>query len=395
MGGGHMIPRELEGMLKQMAGWFPVVSVTGPRQSGKSTLVRAAFPEYAYVNLEDPQQGMRAREDPVGFIRNAPEHLIIDEAQRAPELFPMIQVVSDERGGPGQFILSGSQNFLLLKGITQSLAGRVGLLKLLPLSYGELACAGRAPGVDSFMFRGGYPRLYDADIPPAIYYEGYVSTYLERDVAGYLDVRNLSAFRTFLALCAQNSGNLLNVTRLAGDAGVAASTARAWLSMLESSYVIFLLRPYHANMRKRLTKTPKLYFYDTGLLCHLLRVGGEGDLLNDERLGQVFENLVIAETAKRYLNQGKSLDLCFYRDDSKVEVDLLDCTDAAHPLMVEVKASETYHDKYARHLVRVGEELGVPEESRAVVLRVREDYRQRGVNVVSADTWLERGMPEA
>ena len=225
MGGGHMIPRELEGMLMRMAGWFPVVSVTGPRQSGKSTLVRAAFPEYAYVNLEDPQQGTRVREDPVGFIRNAPEHLIIDEAQRAPGLFPMIQVVSDERGGPGQFILSGSQNFLLLKGITQSLAGRVGPLKLLPLSYGELACAGRAPNVDSFMFRGGYPRLYDVDMYPSVYYEGYVSTYLERDVAGYLDVRNLSAFRTFLALCAQNSGNLLNVTRLAADAGRPTTTS--------------------------------------------------------------------------------------------------------------------------------------------------------------------------
>ena len=178
-----MIPRQLEGLL-QMAGWFPIVSITGPRQSGKSTLVRAAFPDYAYVNLEDPQQGDRAREDPVGFIRNAPTPLIIDEAQQAPELFSMIQVVSDERGSTGQFILSGSQNFLLLKGITQSLAGRVGLLKLLPLSYAELEKGGIAPEIEDYMVRGGYPRLYDVDVPERIYYSGYINTYLERDISG-------------------------------------------------------------------------------------------------------------------------------------------------------------------------------------------------------------------
>ena len=326
-----MIPRDMAGLLKDMARWFPVVSVTGPRQSGKSTLVRSVFPDYAYVNLEDPQQGRRALEDPVGFIRNASSPLIIDEAQRAPELFSMVQVVSDERGTPGQFVLSGSQNFLLLKGISQSLAGRVGLLKLLPLSFAELASAGGGPSADEFMVKGGYPRLYDIDIPLRIYYEGYVDTYLERDIAGYLDVRNMASFRTFLALCAQNVGNLLNIARLASDAGVSAATARAWLSMLESSYVIYLLQPYHANTRKRLTKTSKLYFHDTGLLCHLLRLDSLELLLASETLGPVFENLVVAETAKRYLNQGKMPDLCFYRDDSKIEVDLIDLTDPMRP----------------------------------------------------------------
>ena len=385
-----MIPRDMAGLLKDMARWFPVVSVTGPRQSGKSTLVRSVFPDYAYVNLEDPQQGRRALEDPVGFIRNASSPLIIDEAQRAPELFSMVQVVSDERGTPGQFVLSGSQNFLLLKGISQSLAGRVGLLKLLPLSFAELASAGGGPSADEFMVKGGYPRLYDIDIPLRIYYEGYVDTYLERDIAGYLDVRNMASFRTFLALCAQNVGNLLNIARLASDAGVSAATARAWLSMLESSYVIYLLQPYHANTRKRLTKTPKLYFHDTGLLCHLLRLDSLELLVASETLGPVFENLVVAETAKRYLNQGKMPDLCFYRDDSKIEVDLIDLTDPMRPRAIEIKSSETYHGKYARHLGRVGEELGIDVDGRMVVLRVQDSYRSEDVQVVPARDWLGR-----
>ena len=385
-----MIPRDMAGLLKDMARWFPVVSVTGPRQSGKSTLVRSVFPDYAYVNLEDPQQGRRALEDPVGFIRNASSPLIIDEAQRAPELFSMVQVVSDERGTPGQFVLSGSQNFLLLKGISQSLAGRVGLLKLLPLSFAELASAGGGPSADEFMVKGGYPRLYDIDIPLRIYYEGYVDTYLERDIAGYLDVRNMASFRTFLALCAQNVGNLLNIARLASDAGVSAATARAWLSMLESSYVIYLLQPYHANTRKRLTKTSKLYFHDTGLLCHLLRLDSLELLVASETLGPVFENLVVAETAKRYLNQGKMPDLCFYRDDSKIEVDLIDLTDPMRPRAIEIKSSETYHGKYARHLGRVGEELGIDVDGRMVVLRVQDSYRSEDVQVVSARDWLGR-----
>lgn len=383
-----MIPRQLEGLLQQMAGWFPIVSITGPRQSGKSTLVRAAFPDYAYVNLEDPQQGDRAREDPVGFIRNAPTPLIIDEAQQAPELFSMIQVVSDERGSTGQFILSGSQNFLLLKGITQSLAGRVGLLKLLPLSYAELEKGGIAPKIEDYMVRGGYPRLYDVDVPERIYYSGYINTYLERDISGYLDVRNLSSFRTFLSLCARNAGNLLNISRLASDAGVSSATAKAWLSMLESSYVVFMLRPYHANVRKRLTKTPKLYFYDSGLLCHLLGIASKESLLNGDSLGMVFENLIIAETAKRYLNHGVNPNICFYRDDSKIEVDLLDLTDVSSPWAIEIKASETYHGKYARNVIRIGEEIGIPQGNRAVVLRVQDAYETGGIKVIPARTWL-------
>lgn len=382
-----MIGRALEAELKKRAGWFPVVSLTGPRQSGKSTLVRAAFSDYDYVNLEDPQLRRAANEDPVGFVRNRPEHLIIDEAQYAPEVFSMIQVVSDERGSAGQYVLSGSQNFLLSSRISQSLAGRVSVLRLLPLSFGEVL-ASRTLSPDEFMFRGGYPRLYDTDMPERVFFESYLETYIERDVSGYLDVRNLSGFRRFVELCALSAGSLVNYASLARSADVDGRTAKAWLSMLESSYVLFCLRPYHSNEGKRLTKAPKLYFHDTGLLCYLLGVRSLGQLLTSPHLGQVFENLIVAETYKAHLNRGVEPRLYFYRDDAGTEVDLLEFTDETRPMAVEVKSSMTYRDSYARHLARVGDELGVAPEDRYVVARVEQGLRTRDVTVLPAAEWL-------
>lgn len=222
------IHRALEPKLKQAAGWYPVVSLTGPRQSGKSTLAKHAFPDYSYVTLEDPQIRAAAIEDPVSFIRNRPERLIIDEAQYAPGLFSMIQVVSDERGSAGQYVLTGSQSFLLMESISQSLAGRIGLTTLLPLSYQELQDSMQGNyAVDDFTFMGGYPRLHSADIPPAAYFPSYVETYIERDVAGLLDVRNKTSFRRLLEMCALNTGALLNYSSLANDADVAPKTAKS------------------------------------------------------------------------------------------------------------------------------------------------------------------------
>lgn len=383
-----MIPRIMAAQVRQMASWFPVVSVTGPRQSGKSTIVRTTFPSYAYVNLEDPQMRRSALDDPVGFIRNRPSHLIIDEAQYAPELFSMIQVVSDERGGTGQYVLSGSQNFLLLKSITQSLAGRVGMLRLLPFSYEEVRHANSGMSADEFMLRGGFPRLYDTGMPSRPFFESYVSTYVERDVANYLDVRNLSSFRNFLRLCALNVGNLVNYASLARDADVDARTAKAWLSILESSYVTFSLMPFFSNEGKRLTKSPKLYFYDTGLLCHLLGIDALPELLLSSHLGAVFENLVVSETMKRHLNAGKEPQLLFYRDDSKVEVDLLDFTDASNRQIIEIKAGETYRERFATHLNSVGDRLGISQDRRYVVARVASSFDADDARVVSAADWL-------
>lgn len=383
------IPRLLTERLKKEAEWFPVVSLTGPRQSGKSTLAQRAFPDYAYVTLEDPQVRAAAVEDPVGFIRSRDRRLVIDEAQYAPQLFSMIQVASDECGDAGQYILTGSQNFLMMKSISQSLAGRVGLLRLLPLSFKELQDASpSALDPDAFAFKGGYPRLHDKGIPPDVYFSSYVDTYVERDVAGLMDVRSKGSFGKLLEICAQNVGSLLNIASLSNDAGVSVPTVNSWLSILSSSYIVFTLQPYHANIRKRLTKTSKLYFYDTGLLCYLLRIGSMEQLVEHPLFGAVFENLVVAETLKGYMNRAVRPELYFYRDDSKREIDLLDFTDPEWKFAVEVKSSRTFHEKYARHLNAVCDELGVGKDGRSVVLRVDSSYDSRGCKVVSARDWL-------
>jgi predicted AAA+ superfamily ATPase len=376
--------------VKDNASWFPVVSVTGPRQSGKSTPVQHIFPDFEYVNLEDKSTRNLALTDPTGFIRERPARLIIDEAQRVPELFSAIQVASDASGEHGQYVLSGSQNFLLLKQIGQTLAGRVGICKLLPLSYRECANHGEDLTPDSFMLKGGYPRLHVASIPPSVFFENYLQTYVERDVAGYIDARSTTSFRTLLGLCAQGCGQLLNVSRLSGDLGVARATVDSWLSILESSYVLFRLPPYHANLRKRLTKTPKIYFYDTGLLCHLLGIRTPEQLRDSPARGAVFENLVVAETLKRHLHAGRNPELYFYRDDSKIEVDLVDVTDRVAPELIEIKSTTTYKPELARHLSGVGDALGIPEEGRGVVMRSDKSHVVNGVRHWSAHEWLMR-----
>ena len=385
-----MIERALSSFVKDNAGWFPVVSVTGPRQSGKSTLVQHVFPDYEYVNLEDEATRNLALADPAGFIRERPARLIIDEAQRVPELFSAIQIASDASGEPGQYVLSGSQNFLLLKRIGQTLAGRVGICRLLPLSYCECIEYGEDLTPNSFMLKGGYPRLHIANIPPSVFFENYLQTYVERDVAGYIDARSMVSFRSLLGLCAQGCGSLLNVSRLSGDLGVARATVDSWLPILESSYVLFRLPPYHANLRKRLTKTPKIYFYDTGLLCHLLGIRTPEQLRDSPARGAVFENLVVAETLKRHLHAGRNPELYFYRDDSKIEVDLVDVTDRAAPELVEIKSTTTYKPDLARHLGSVGDALGISEEGQGVVMRSDASHVVNGIKHWAAHEWLMR-----
>lgn len=370
-----MIPRIISPITQKMASWFPVVAVTGPRQSGKSTLLKSVFPDYTYLNLETRNLRTSAQADPVGFIHSRPAHLFIDEAQYAPDIFAKIQAASDERGEMGQYVLSGSQNFLLLHGIDESLAGRMGLLQLLPLSYAEATQSDPSLSVDAFMLRGGYPHLYDVAVPLNIYFQSYISTYIERDVAGIVSPENLEQFRTFLRLCADSAGQLLNVTHLAAEADVAFKTARAWLSLLQSSYIVFLLKPYASNIRKRLTKTPKLYFHDTGLLCHLLGIDTLESLLTSPKRGEVFENLVVEETLKHHLNAARTPDLYFYRDSNDVEVDLMDMTIASAPRLIEVKSGQTARLGFAKNVASVGELLHVPPAQRLVAYRGDEAFQ--------------------
>ncbi|MFH0801031.1 MAG: ATP-binding protein [bacterium] len=352
-----MIPRTLAKKLKEAAGRYPVVTVTGPRQSGKTTLVRAVFKDYAYSTLELPDQRAFAMEDPRGFLSQFEGPVILDEAQRVPDLFSYIQVMVDEQNKAGQFILTGSHNFLLLQGISQSLAGRCAVLHLLPFSHAELSGhkpftlseLGRktyqgtgAPGkkLAEVLFTGFYPRIHDKRLPPQDWLGNYYQTYLERDVRNVLKMGDLESFGRFVRLCAGRNAQLLNLSSLASDCGITHTTARRWISVLEASFLIVLLRPHHQNFGKRLIKSPKLYFLDTGLLCFLLQIRFPEELHHHAMKGGIFESYVLSEFYKNFLNRGELPALSFWRDTSGREVDLL-VEQGGRLTPVEVKSAQT------------------------------------------------------
>lgn len=385
MDGIDLIPRAMRGTLLEMAAMFPAVTLTGPRQSGKSTLVREAFPDYAYVSLEDPDMRELAQDDPRAFLTRFDRHVIFDEAQRVPELFSYMQAVIDRTNEPGRFIISGSQNFLLLDTISQSLAGRVGILHLLPLSRRELADAGRDPAGDDFVFDGGYPRLYSTPVTPQLFFPNYVTTYVDRDVRSELGVRKIEQFNTFLTLCATRVGEVLNLSSLANDCDVSAETARSWLSMLEASFLVLRLQPYHRNYGKRLIRSPKMYFYDTGLASNLLGLEDAAQLLESNSRGNLFENAVVVEIVKQAEAQGRTPKLYFWRDSGQKEIDLI-VEKGGHPWqLIEIKSSTTYRPSAFATLTDLGDTLQVPEERRYVVYGGTERFDTRHGHVVGLD----------
>lgn len=341
-----MIRRAATNKIKDLFTQFPVVTVTGPRQSGKSTLVRNLFNDLPYVSLEDPDSRLMAKEDPRGFLNNIRSGAILDEVQYVPELFSYLQGIVDDQGKPGQFVLSGSQNFLLMESITQSLAGRTAICHLLPLSKAELADAGLLQGgPDTWMHKGWYPRLHVNNILPEDFFASYVQTYVERDVRLLSNIGNLSLFIKFLGMCAARIGKELNISSLANDCGIAVNTAKSWLSILETGFVIYLLRPYHRNFNKRIIKSPKLYFYDTGLAAYLLNIATEEQLQTHYLRGGFFENMVIIDILKWYANAGKRAPLYFWKDKTGNEIDLV-VEAAGNPLAIEVKSGQTMNKAY-------------------------------------------------
>lgn len=329
--------KEIRKRIKQ----YPILAVTGPRQSGKTTLLKTLFPDYEYVSLENPDHRSFAQEDPNGFLQQYANKTILDEVQRVPELFSYLQTAVDKSGQMGQYILSGSQNFHLLKHITQSLAGRVALFRLLPLDTQELEQAKKLPAkyLDACI-QGGYPAIYHRGLDPTDFYANYIRTYIEKDVTELINIRDINNFRTFLGLCAARAGQLLNLTALANDCNISQPTAKAWLSVLESSYLVFLLYPYHDNFNKRLVKTPKLYFYDVGLLTHLLQIREPEELAINRLKGNIFENFVIANFQKFNENRYQHLNYYFWQDHNGLEIDLLLKTANAFDVY-EVKSTQT------------------------------------------------------
>jgi len=340
-----MIARTLENKLKLLYTKFPVITVTGPRQSGKTTLIKEVFKNLPYVSLENPDDRAFALEDPRGFLNNYPKGAIFDEVQRVPQLFSYIQGLVD--ADPSiKFILSGSQNFLLSEQISQSLAGRVGILKLLPFSMFELKAANSlSETFEDVAYKGFYPRIFDQNIDPEDFYPNYLQTYVERDVRQLSQVGNLNTFTTFLKLCAGRAGQLLNMSELSNEAGVSVNTIKSWVNILETSYIVFRLYSHHKNYNKRLTKMPKLYFYDTGLLSYLLGIKKSSQIKIHFAKGAIFENLVIGELMKRHLHIGKEPNLYFWRDNKGKEIDLI-IDDGEFITPIEIKSGSTKRSDY-------------------------------------------------
>ena len=399
-----MIPRYLEPVLHKAARRYPVVSLTGPRQSGKTTLVREAFPRHVYVSLEVPDQREFAQEDPKGFLGQFAGKVILDEVQRTPHLFSYIQGIVDERQEAGQFILTGSQNFLLLQSISQTLAGRCATLHLLPFSRAELAhqkmmdlntlgtvvpkANGKSParGLFETLFTGGYPRIFDKHLDPQDWLRNYYQAYIEKDVRDILNVGDLETFGRFLRLCAGRCGQLLNLSSLASDAGISHTTARRWLSVLESSFLVFLLRPHHRNFNKRLVKSPKLHFLDSGLLCYLLKVRSPDDLRIHAARGAVFESWVISEIVKNFVHRGLEPDVYFWRDSSDHEIDLV-IERGKELVPVEAKSGETFASDFLdgiRYWTRL---TGKKNQPTALVYGGETSYVREDVIVMSWKTW--------
>lgn len=333
--------RAMETARERLAG-FPVLTITGPRQSGKTTLSRILLPEAPYFSLEDPDTRAFATEDPRGFLRQAADGAILDEVQRAPALFSYLQGVVDSERRMGRFILTGSSQFELIESITQSLAGRSSLLTLHPFTLAELRTAGRAPEtVDQLLYAGLFPPIYDRPVEPTVWLQDYIGTYLERDVRQILNIQDLATFQRFIQLCAGRIGQLLNVSSLATDTGITRVTADSWLSVLQASHLIFLVQPWFSNLSKRLIKSPKLYFYDPGLAAWFLGVRKPGHITAHPQRGALFENWVVTELLKAQTNRGLKPSLHFLRDKQGREIDALVETGPQEIQAIEVKSGET------------------------------------------------------
>ena len=380
-----MIPRDLANSLKKMAEVYPIVTLIGPRQSGKTTLARDSFPGYTYVNLERLETRRFAKEDSKGFFESYPPPLVIDEVQNCPELLSEIQVLSDNLKKNGSFILTGSQQLSLMQEVTQSLAGRTALLTLLPLSLKELAQAGVRKSRDESVFWGGMPRIYDSGIEPGIYYRDYFRTYVERDVRSLMKIKDFDKFEIFVKLLAGRIGQVFNASALAGDVGVSSKTISEWVTLLETSNIIFKLRPWFGNLGKRLVKSPKIYFTDTGLATMLLGIENSQQLSRDPLFGNLFENLVVLEMTKSAFNENKMTEFFYFRTDTGVEVDLLFKVENRWTA-VEIKSASSANSDYFKNMDKLAKLPGFESLNKILVYSGENLKNFKGVHCCNFET---------
>ena len=357
--------RELSSVLEEAYRYFSVITVTGPRQSGKTTLIRNLFPHLPYYSLESLDIRSFAENDPIAFLNQNEEGMILDEVHNAPDLLSYIQGIVDEHPDK-RYILSGSSQFAMLKRVTQSLAGRTAVFELMPLSYSETKDLTADVPLDKLLFNGFYPAIYSGRNVPEFLYPAYMKTYLDRDVRDLLQIKDMMQFHIFIKLCAGRIGSLFKASELANEIGVSPNTITSWLSVLQASYIVTLLPPYFENTSKRLTKMPKLYFLDTGLACYLLGIESPEQLSRDKMRGALFENFVVTEALKQRYNQGKESNLYFYRDSNQNEIDLL-LKRNTRLYGIEIKSSMTYHKDFEKALKRIDEWVKAPVDGKAVV----------------------------
>lgn len=385
-----LVKRQIESAIRALLTKYPILAVTGPRQSGKTTLLKEMFPDYLYVSLEDANERSFATDDPVGFLKKYNERVVFDEVQQVPHLFSYLQTIVDSRREMGQFILSGSQNFHLLQRITQSLAGRVAIFKLLPFDTEEMKQAELLPDDwQPLIINGFYPAIYDRGLNPSIFYANYLQTYIDRDVTQLTKVQDLRLFRNFISLCAGRIGQLLNLASLANECGISQPTVKAWLSILESSYIVFLLQPYFENFNKRIVKTPKLYFYDIGLAAFLHSLRKVEDLDNQSLVGSLFENLIVADLIKKNYHQYLLLDFWFWRSANGNEIDLMTKRGGKFDIF-EIKSTQTLMPNLFKGLDAFGEIAGDKVKTKTLIYggketQERTNYKVQGWNGIKLE----------
>ena len=385
-----MIKRLLQSKLQDLSKKMPVVAIVGPRQSGKTTLARETFKKHKYISLENLKNREFAQEDPQLFLEtNENKHgIILDEIQNVPDLLSYIQVHSDEYKRPGYFVLTGSQNILVNQAITQTLAGRVAFFTLLPLSLTELQQTKIVPSsVEEYIFKGSYPRVYADNLNPLFWYPDYLRTYVERDVRSIRNIENLSVFQRFIGLCAGRIGQLLNFTSLANDCGITVATAKSWLSLLQASYIIFLLQPYYKNIGKRLVKSPKLYFYDSGLACSILGIESANDIATHYLRGGLFESLIISDLLKQRYNNNRIPHLYFWRDKVGNELDAMFAAGEKF-LPIEIKAGKSISKNYFSGLEYWSTKNDFPQSECVLIYAGDENQKRKNGRVTS---WKSAG----